>query len=140
MRRILDRAVELFREAGIREVYPSFDAVPLAKKSDRLFTVLGLESVQLDAPFPDGRGGVYPFAATLKVSVLVPMDAPLCRAEAFFYEKALPVLRQFGAVPGEAAPAAVDVKLQRVVMTAKLRIRGLYADGDEVRALQEVTE
>lgn len=132
MRLLLDRAVQLFREAGIREVYPSFDAVPLPAKSDRLFTVLGLDSVKLEQPFPDGKGGVHPFSATIKVSVLVPMNVPACRAEGFFYETALPLMNRLGAVLCETAPAVVDVKLQKIVMSGLFRVRGLYFSETEV--------
>lgn len=132
MRLLLDKAVQLFRDAGIREVYPAFDAVPLPAKSDRLFTVLGLESVQLDAPFPDRKGGVHPFSAAIRVSVLVPMDVPACRAEDFFYETVIPVMDRMGAVIGESNPAVVDLKLQKIVMSGLFRVRGLYLEETEV--------
>lgn len=131
MHSILDKALALLREEGIREVYASFDAVPLPDKSDRLFTVVGLESVQMEPPFPDGSKGVHPFTATLKVSVLVPMTSPVGTAEKFYYEMLLPVLLRLGAVQGETVPASVNIKLGKVVMSGLLRIRGLYAEWDE---------
>lgn len=127
MRMLLEAAMDAFRKAGFREVYPSFDAVPLPKKSDQLFAVLGLDAVQLDSPFPDETGdGVHPFVARVKVSVLVPMHAPVSRAEDFFYLSALPILEGIGAALCETAPPVVDVKLQRLVMSGVFRFRGVY--------------
>lgn len=131
MQMIAEKAMEMLRKAGISEVYPAFDAIPLPSKSDRRFTVVGLESVQMDAPFPDGGRGVHPFTATLKISVLVPMNTPGADVAAYYFETLLPVLLQLGAVPGETALPVVDVKLQRLVMSGLLRIRGLYTEWDE---------
>lgn len=133
MQALFEEILRRFRGEDLREVYPSFDAVPISRKSDVLFTVIRPESVQLDAPFPDGNGGACPFSAVYAVSVLVPMTSPLSRAEDFFYEKALPRMEELGSVLCEVRPAHVDVKLGRVVMEGRFRLRGVYL-GEEVAA------
>ena len=77
MQELFEAVLTALRGEDLREVYPSFDAVPFERKSDRLFTVLMPESVQLDAPFPHGEQGALPFSAVYRLSVLIPMTSPL---------------------------------------------------------------
>ena len=124
--------MERFCGGELREVYPSFDAVPFDRKSDRLFTVLAPESVQFDAPFPQGgEKGALPFSLVCKVSVLTPMQAPVSVAEAFFYTTVLPRMEALGSVLCEVAPPQVDIRLGRVVLEGKFRLRGVYFGEEE---------
>lgn len=126
MRELLDGVIAALRTVCGREVYPAFDAVPLPKKSDRLFTVAELRRVQFDAPFPVGESPVHPFTAEVRISVLVPMDSPVSRAEDCFYGKILPVMDTLGAVLCEVQPALADARLQRVVLAGSFRLRGIW--------------
>lgn len=130
---LFDEILRRFKGDDLREVYPSFDAVPVSRKSDALFTVIQPESVQLDAPFPDGSSGAFPFSAVYLVSVLIPMTVPLSRAEDFFYDAALPRMESLGSVLCEVRPAHMDVKLGRVVMEGRFRLRGVFL-GEEAAA------
>ncbi len=136
LRFFLRGVIDEIRRQGIREIYPSFDAVPLPNKSDSLFVVAGLDKVQTDFPFPDGKGGIKPFSADVRVSILIPMTAPVSRAEECFYEKICPAMQKVGAALCETAAPLTDVKLQRVVMYGIFRFRGLctesLAEEDEV--------
>ncbi|MDE5563894.1 MAG: hypothetical protein K2I93_01960, partial [Oscillospiraceae bacterium] len=131
---LLDMVLGKLRTVCGNELYPAFDAVPLPKKSDRLFTVVALEKVQMDFRIPDGKKGVLPFTAFVKVAVLVPMDAPVCRAETHFYQNVLPVMQECGAVLCEVQAAQVDIKLQRLVLWGTFRMKGLYLTDAEVTA------
>lgn len=123
---LLDEILSRLRNGGVREVYPSFDAVPFSRKSKECVTIVSTESVQLEAPFPDGDAGVYPFTAVYRVSVLIPTDLPLRRAEDLFYETIVPQMESFGSVLCEAKTAHVDAVLGRVVMEGRFRLRGLW--------------
>lgn len=132
MQELLDMVLGKLRTVCGNELYPAFDAVPLPKKSDRLFTVAALDRVQMEVCIPDGQKGVLPFTAFVKVAVLVPMDAPVCRAETHFYGNILPVMQQCGAVLCEVQAAQADVKLHRLVLWGTFRIKGLYLSDAEV--------
>lgn len=128
MRELINEVVAVLQEACGGEVYAGFDAVPIPRKSDRRFTVVEAERLQLDLPFPDGAGAVHPFVAFLRISVLVPMTVPVSCAEELLYEAILPALEPMGAVVCEVQPALGDAKLQRTVLRAVVKFRGLYAD------------
>ncbi len=134
MQALLDMVLEKLRTVCGNDLYPAFDAVPVPKKSDRLFTVAALEKVQMDARIPNGGRGLLPFTAFVNVAVLVPMTAPACRAETHFYQKILPAMQACGAVLCEVQAAQVDVKLQRLVLRGTFRIKGLYLTDMEVTA------
>lgn len=129
MRELLDGVIAALRQGCRSEVYPSFDAVPLPKKSDRLFAVAELRRVQLDAPFPDGSHAVHPFTAEVRISVLVPMTSPVQRAEDFLYGSVMPVMDTLGAVLCEVQPALADARLQRVMLQAVFKLKGIYLAG-----------
>ena len=131
MRELVDAVVAALQEACGGEVYPGFDAVPIPRKSDRRFTVVEAERLQLDLPFPDGAGAVHPFTAVLRISVLVPMTVPVSVAEELLYGAILPAIEPMGAVVCEVQPALGDAKLQRTVLRASVRFRGIYLTGED---------
>lgn len=132
---LTDHVVGHLKAAGLREVYPAFDAVPFSRKSQTLFTVVTPEAIQLDFPFPDGKGAVRPFTARYRISVLIPMGSPVQWAEDFFYEKLLPCMEQMGSVLCEIHAPQTDIALGRVVFAASFRLRGLYLDDEKEGAL-----
>ena len=133
MQALFEQVIARLRAGGLRQVYPSFDAVPVRKKSDTLFAVVEPRQVQMDAPFADGSHGAVPFTAIYSVHLLIPMTQPIETAEDVFYGTVLPSLAPMGCVLCEVVPAHADVKLSRVVMEARFRQRGVYlreeADG-----------
>ena len=135
MEDLLDHVLEVFRGEDLREVYPSFDAVPVTKKSSAMFTVIALESMQIEPKYPHGLTGqytgAYPFSAVFKVSVLIPMTEPLDTAEDFFYGTAVPRMELAGNALCDALPARVDAALGRIVKEGRFRMRGLYVEGNE---------
>ncbi len=132
---LTERVVGHLKAAGLREVYPAFDAVPFSRKSQTLFTVVTPETIQLDFPFPDSRGDVRPFTARFRASVLIPMGAPVQWAEDFFYQKLLPCLEQMGSVLCEIHAPQTDIALGRVAFAASFRLRGMYVDDGKGGAL-----
>ena len=126
MRALFDEVIARIRAGGVQQVYPSFDAVPVMKKSNVLFAVVEPKRVQMNTPFADGSRGAVPFTAEYAVHLLIPMTQPLQTAENVFYERVLPSLSPMGSVLCEVVPAHADVKLGRVVMEARFRQRGVY--------------
>ncbi|MBQ4465389.1 MAG: hypothetical protein II916_05450 [Oscillospiraceae bacterium] len=125
MQVLFDEILRRLRGSDQTEVYPSFDAVPVGKKSAALFTVLTAESVKLGTPFPEGACVCCPFSAVFTVSVLVPMTSPLETAEDHFYDRLLPRMRGIGCVLCEVRAARVDVKLGRIIMDARFTVSGI---------------
>ena len=87
MQELFEQILTVLRGEDHQEIYPSFDAVPVSRKSTALFTVVAPESLQIEPVIPVGleRAALlaYPFSAVYKVSVLIPMTEPLDTAEDF---------------------------------------------------------
>ena len=132
MKELFEALLAAFVGEDLREVYPGFDAVPLPRKSDRLFTVFTLQSLQLDAPFPDGAQGVYPFRAVVRIYVLTPMNVPYAKGQDYFSEVVMPRMAQIGGHLCEVRPPQTDAKLGKIVTSGDFTVTGLYLyDGEE---------
>jgi hypothetical protein len=123
---LLDAVWEQFRGESLKNVYKSFDAVPVSRKSKEMFIVLGVDSMQIGEAFPDGRAGACAFSAVFRVSVLIPTSQPLEIAEEYFYSVAVPRMEEMGCVLCEVLPPKADAMLDRVVMAGKFRLGGVY--------------
>ncbi len=108
------------------EVYSSFDAVPVRKKSPRRFAVLTLEGMKTGKPFPVQGGEVHPFALQMRVDVLCPMDAYPEEAMLWFETKLLPVILNCTTSEVRMDPPDVDLKLQKLVCSWHFAQYGEY--------------
>ena len=131
MKELFEALYAAFVGEELREVYPGFDAVDLPRKSDRLFTVFAMQSLQLERPFPDGKAGVHPFRAVIRVSVLTPMTEPASKGGDYFSEVVMPRMKEIGGRICELRPAQVDAKLGRVVTSGDFTVTGLYLYDEE---------
>ncbi len=118
--------VEKLRNSGIGEVYPSFDAVPVSKKSQQRFTVIEPTAVQYGEAYPMKDGTVYPFAADFCVSTLTPMTVSLVDAEAFVCQDLVAALFGMGSLMREIVikPVEIDQKLGKMVHRCIFSIKG----------------
>ncbi len=129
--------VERLRDSDIGEVYPSFDAVPVEKKSKQRFTVIEPTQVQYGEAYPMKDGAVYPFTADFCVSTLTPMTISLVDAEAFVCQQLVPALFGTGSLMREIVikPVEIDLKLGKMVHRCTFRIKGsLCVTKSEVQA------
>jgi hypothetical protein len=135
MQDLFDHILDVLRGEDQQEIYPSFDAVPVSRKSTMLFTVVSLDSVQLEPEFPGGitsiMTGAFPFTAVFQISVLVPMSQPLETAEDHFYTVILPRMESAGSTLCDVLPAHTDAALGRIVMEGRFRLRGILLEGSE---------
>jgi len=120
--------LQAVRGDDLKEVYPSFDAVPVTKKSSRLFTVVGLEKIQTEPVIPDSQNGVVPFTAVFRVSVVTDFKSPLHLSEDFFFQTVFPRMAEIGAVLCEVRSASVDTKLQKIIFVGLFSVKGFYSE------------
>ena len=115
------------------ELYASFDAVPMVCKSKSLFVVLSMEKVRFSTPFPNGNGGVTPFTADFRVSVLTPIASPCQSLVNFFYSVIVPRMQEAGYLLCEMQSDEVkpDYKLQKLVYSGFFRAKGVQVREEE---------
>jgi hypothetical protein len=125
MEKLLEDMLNALRDALGKEIYTAFDAVPLQNKNER-FTVLGLEAVHFDAPFPAAEGACYPFTADFRVTVYAPMLTGAAVCENYFFNTVIPVMLEAGCSHMESSTAAADVRLQKISYSGVFRLCGIY--------------
>lgn len=116
------------KNAGIPEVYPAFDAVPLKAKSAALFTVLSIRNMQCGEGYPAEGGAVYPFTADVRADLLAPMTADAQELLQYFFVHIVPAM--LGAdclcLRFDAGMPKVDVKMQKMVFGGEFRLNGAF--------------
>ncbi len=114
------------KNAGIPEVYPAFDAVPVRCKSHALFTVLTLRGMQFGDAYPCEAGAVYPFTADVRADLLAPMTADAQDLVRHFLAVTVPAMLGTDCLflRFDAGMPQVDVKLQKMVYGGEFRLHG----------------
>ncbi len=132
MQELYRTVLERLQSSGIREVYTSFDAVPVEKKSHKLFTVISVQQVEFGDAFPASGGAVYPFTAEFHVDLLSPMLADPQDAAQFFFRKIVPAMLGADCVflKFDAQSPKIDLKLERMVCGGTFRLHGAFCIGE----------
>ena len=128
MRKFLQGLVGRLRICGIGEVYSSFDALPVEKKSHSRFTVIGIDGASTGEAYPVENGIAYPFTMQLRAELLTPMTVAAEDAVYFFFEKLLPVLVEEGFLPlkFDAGMPKTDLRLGKLVYGGTFRLQGAF--------------
>ncbi len=128
MEKIYQSILARLKACGISEVYPSFDAVPVARKSQTLFTVLSLQRVQFGEAYPAEGGAVYPFTADFRISMLTPMTADPQDTARFFFSAIVPAMLGTDClfVKFDAQNPSIDLKLGRMVFGGQFCLNGAF--------------
>lgn len=127
MNEIRDIVLRAVKGDDLKEVYPSFDAVPVIRKSPRFFTVVGLEKIQTQSVIPDSQNGVIPFTAVFRICVLADFQRPLNLSEDFLFQVIFPRVKSVGGVLCEILPPSADNRLQKTVTAGLFSFRGFYS-------------
>ena len=126
---IHEMVLQAVKGDDLKEVYPSFDAVPVIRKSSRLFVVVGLERMQTETIIPNSQNGVVPFTAFFRISIVGNYKNPLSLSEDFFFQTVFPRMTTVGAVICEVLPASADTKLQKTLFSAVFSVKGFLSEG-----------
>ncbi len=126
MQDLYQEMLKKLRARAGREVYASYDAIPVRKKPPRRFAVLTLEGMKTDKPFPIEGGEVHPFTLEMRVDVLLPLSGYPEEAMLWFETMFLPVILSESAGEVRMEPPDVDMKLQKIVCSWHFRQYGEY--------------
>lgn len=126
MQEILQRLLERLQSSGVGEVYASFDALPVEKKSHSCFTVIGLEQVKTGEGYPVEKGVAYPFTAQLRVDILTPMTENPQESQRLFFEKIVHAMAQeeCSLLRFDAGAPKPDLRLGRMVYGGTFCLHG----------------
>jgi hypothetical protein len=126
LKTIIDSVVEKFEDAGVENVYSSFDACPVEKKGS-LFTVVGIGALETSAPIYTLAYAYIPFkyGADINVTASKSMSADeLCS----YYQRDIePVLLSMTDLECSLKKLSLkfDSNIQRLVLNVKADICGI---------------
>ncbi|MBE6851526.1 MAG: hypothetical protein E7504_07350 [Ruminococcus sp.] len=132
MQEIYRMMLERLRSSGVPEVYASFDALPVEKKSRTLFTVLSLQQVDFGESYPIMGGGAYPFTADFRVDLLTPMMVDPQDTARFFFQRIVPAMLGTDCMflKFDAQSPKIDLRLERMVYGGTFRLHGAFCIGE----------
>lgn len=133
MQELLQRLLERLQSCGVGEVYASFDALPVDKKSHSCFTVIGLEQVKTGEGYPVENGTAYPFTAQLRVDLLTPMTENPRESQRRFFESIVPAMAQEECclLRFDAGAPKPDLRLGRMVYGGSFCLLGVLCTQKE---------
>lgn len=133
MQELLQELLGRLQGCGIGEVYASFDALPVEKKSHSCFTVIGLEQVKSGEGYPMENGTAYPFTAQLRVDLLTPMTESPRESQRRFFESIVPAMAQeeCSLLRFDAGAPKPDLRLGRMVYGGSFCLLGVLCTQKE---------
>lgn len=127
LRQILEQAVSALTDAGVPEVYSSFDSISLERKSRGIFTVVGVGRFESTAPVYSEYAMYLPFKAELDIRVTAPENWSMEKLYDYYSEKISPALVSLSGLTTSVAGITMkhDSNISRLVLGIKLSVSGI---------------
>ena len=116
---IIDDIKRRLMEAGVRNVYTAFDALPVDRKGE-CFTVVGVSSLNVEAPIMAPLTVYFPIRAEVEITLLAPENWSLEQLYGLFCQKVEPVLLEMSGMTTRLKSLALkpDSNLHRIALKA----------------------
>ncbi|MBQ8959597.1 MAG: hypothetical protein IJ071_00015 [Ruminococcus sp.] len=113
-------------QAGVRNVFTAFDALPVDKKGE-CFTVVGVSSLSVEAPIKAPMTVYFPIRAEVEITLLAPESWSLEQIYGLFCEKIEPVLLELSGLTTRLKSLSLrpDSNLHRTVLKAVVFAGGI---------------
>lgn len=135
MDELLQLLLARLRDAGIPQVCPAFDAVPVCRKSSDAFTVLTVQSMEFGDGFPAEHGIVHPFTAAIRAELLAPMETDAQKLMQRYFQEIVPAMLGTDCLflRFDTGMPRVDAKLQKLVFGGEFHLHGTFCtqEGEE---------
>ncbi|MDE5582914.1 MAG: hypothetical protein K2J08_04340 [Ruminococcus sp.] len=124
---VIDDIIAKLRENGISHVYSAFDSVSSERKSHGFFTVVGINSFELQTPVYSQFTIFVPYKADLDLYVTAPEKFSMESLYKYFSENIMPSVMNFSGVNCNIRKISIkhDSNINRHVLTARLSVSGL---------------
>lgn len=117
----------IFEQAGVKNVYTSFDACPIERKPAGIFTVIGISRYNAESPVYTYSATLVPYTAEVSVKVTAPENMSAGELLTYFGSAIEPVLDNIYGLTCKLSSAAIkfDSTVNRLVLTATLAVGGI---------------
>lgn len=124
---IIKAVTDKLTEHGAASVYSAFDSVPVERKGNGIFTVVGISSFESTTPIYSLYTVYLPFRTELEIKATAPADCPLRELYRYFAEKIEPAVAELSGLSCSLKRAAIklDTNINRLVLTAVVSAGGM---------------
>lgn len=112
---------------GKLPVYSGFDTVSVERKNRDFFTVIGLNSFELQTPVYSEFTIFVPYKADIDINITAPESSPLQKLYEYFSDNIKPAVMEISGMNCSIRKISIkhDSNINRFVLTARLSVSGI---------------
>lgn len=124
---IINEIIQQISQDNTIPVYSAFDAVSLDRKNRSFFTVVGLNSFELQTPIYSEFIIFIPYKAEVDIDVTAPENYSLQSLYEYFSDKIKPSVTEISGINCSVKKISIkhDSNINRLVLNAKFSINGM---------------
>ena len=124
---IIKEIIEKLSAKGLKEVYSTYDAVPLERKSRNFFTVIGLDTFESQQPIYSPETVFIPYKAEIFINVTAPESYSMRKLYEYFSGNIKPVIMENSGLDFYIKKVSMkhDTQVSRLVLTAEISVTGI---------------
>ncbi len=124
---IITEVIQKLSKNGTIPVYSAFDAVSVERKNRDFFTIVGLNSFELQTPIYSEFMIFIPYKADLDINVTAPENYSVQKLYQYFSDNIRPSVMEISGMNCSIRRISMkhDSNINRFVLTAKLSVNGM---------------
>ena len=124
---IITEIIQKLSKDNTIPVYSAFDAVSAERKNKGFFTIVGLDSFELQTPIYSEFTIFVPYKANVDINVTAPEKFPMMKLYQYFSENIKPAVMEISSINCMIKKISMkhDSNINRFVLTAKLSVNGM---------------
>ena len=123
---ILTEIIQKLSKNGTIPVYSAFDAVSVERKNKDFFTIVGIDSFELQTPIYSEFTIFVPYKANVDINVTAPEKFPLSKLYQYFSENIKPAVIEISGLNCiKKIYMKHDSNINRFVLNSKLSVNGM---------------
>lgn len=126
MKDIIDMIKQKLTDSGTENVYSAFDAVPVAEKG-KIFTVIGVKSIEYSKPLYTQYMIYMPFRAEIEIKILAPESSTMESVCSYYETEVSGAVNKLTGLNSRISGMSVkhDKNISRLVLTVTLSAGGM---------------
>lgn len=124
---IIREIIQTLSGNDIAPVYSAFDAVSIERKNRSFFTIVGLDSFELQTPIYSEFTIFIPYKANVDINVTAPENYSMQKVYQYFSENIKPAIMKISGMNCSIKKISMkhDSNINRFVLTARISVNGM---------------
>ena len=124
---IINEVIEKLSAKGMKEVYSTYDAIPLERKSRNFYTIIGADTFESQQPIYSPATIFVPYKAEIFINVTAPENYSMRKLYEYFSDNIKPVIMENTGTDFYIKNVSMkhDTQISRLVLNAKIFVTGI---------------